>query len=114
MWGSEHQLSFIISIWTLCWRCRRKNLLSLRAELSLTNKLIYTCVARISRLGGTLYEQILWISKEPSVRYLTTETRICMNIFSYVHLPLFVYMRNPPTKYSLDPGPYLGPTYDYP
>ena len=38
----------------------------------------------------------------------------CMNIFSYVHLPLFVYMRSPPTKYSLDPGPYLGPTYDYP
>ena len=28
-----------------------ENLLSLRAELSLTNKLIYTCVARISRLG---------------------------------------------------------------
>jgi hypothetical protein len=39
---------------------------------------------------------------------------ICMNIFSYVHLPLFVYMRSPPTKYNMDPGPYLGPTYDYP
>jgi hypothetical protein len=32
-----------------CWRCRGKNLLCLRVELSLTNKLIYTCVARISR-----------------------------------------------------------------
>ena len=32
-----------------CWRCRRKILLSLRAELLLTNKLIYTCVARISQ-----------------------------------------------------------------